>query len=89
MYAHPLFRPLAAATAAALLSFLLTAVLAPGGYASLEGAPIALLQRAANAERSDSAIWVVPNASSKDLGRTRSQIARAIDAAHALSLIHI
>ncbi len=83
MYAHPLFRPLAAATAAALLSFLLTAVLAPGGYASLEGAPIALLQRATNAERSDSAIWVVPNASSKDLGRTRSQIARAIDAAHA------
>ena len=83
MYAHPLFRPLAAAAAAVILSFLLAAVLAPGGYAALEGLPLGLLQRAANADRSGVAAWVVVDGADKDPGRARSQIARAIDAAHA------
>ncbi len=83
MYAHPLFRPLAAAAAAVLLGFLLAVGLTPSGYASVEGAPLALLQRAANAERSDTVTWIDIDASAKEPGRTRTRIARAIDAAHA------
>jgi len=82
MYAHPLFRPLAAAAAAVFTGFLLAILLAPAGYASLEGAPLALLQRATNAERSDTATWIEVAADHKDMGRTRSELARAIDAAH-------
>jgi predicted Ser/Thr protein kinase len=83
MYAHPLFRPLAAAAAAVILGFLLLVGLAPAGYATLEGLPLGLLQRAANADRSGAAAWVVIEGADKDPGRARSLMARAIDAAHA------
>jgi serine/threonine-protein kinase len=82
MYAHPLFRPFAAAAAAVIFGFLLTILLAPAGYASLEGAPLALMQRAANAERSDTAAWVELDDNRKELGHSRAALARAIDAAH-------
>jgi len=82
MYAHPLFRPLAAATAAVILGFLLAILVVPSGYAALEGAPLAAMQRAANAERADTAAWIDLDSNSKELGQSRAQLARAIDAAH-------
>ena len=57
-------------------------LLAPAGYAALEGAPLAVMQRAANAERSDTAAWIDLDSNTKELGHSRTQLARAIDAAH-------
>ena len=82
MYAHPLFRPLAAATVAAFAAFLLALLLAPAGVATVEGLPLALLQRAGNVERTDTATVIEIRAPTKDPGDMRSDLTRAIDAGH-------
>lgn len=82
MYAHPLFRPLAAAAAAVVVSFLAAHTLLTPALATLEGVPAALLARAGNVERDAGALWIAPDTANPDVGQTRSQIARAINAAH-------
>jgi serine/threonine-protein kinase len=81
MYAHPLFRPLAAAAAAVVAALLLAAAV-PSVTALVEGLSLDLVARAVNADRSTVAAWIVTGAPSQDAGRSRSAMARAVDAAH-------
>ena len=81
MYAHPLFRPLAVATAVVVLGLSLMLIFAPGAWAGLEGLSLELVQRAANASAEPGVVWAASDDGAVDTGRLRSQIARAIDAA--------
>lgn len=80
MQNHPLFRPLAASTLAVVLAATLLLGLAPGTGASLEGIPLALVQRAENAPVTAPVLWVATEPGTTDTGRLRGQLARAIDA---------
>jgi eukaryotic-like serine/threonine-protein kinase len=81
MHAHPLFRPLAAATVVVVLAAAIAYGFAPAGGATVEGAALALVQRAANAPAAARAVWVADDAIGSDRGRQRADIARAVDAA--------
>ncbi len=81
MYAHPLFRPLAVATAVVVLALALMLAFAPGPSAALEGLSLALLQRAENAPAGAGVVWIASEGNAADAGGLRSQAARAIDAA--------
>ncbi|MEI8297123.1 MAG: protein kinase [Pseudomonadota bacterium] len=83
MHAHPLFRPLAAATAVVVLGLLVALAFAPGAYATLEGLSLALAQRAENAPASQRVTWIASEGPGTDAGALRSQVARAIEAAAA------
>jgi len=80
MYAHPLFRPAAAAVTVAILTAAIAFGFAPGGGAAIEGAPLALAQRAENAPATARVLWVQDDAGG-DAGRLRSEVAHAIDLA--------
>ena len=81
MYAHPLFRPLAVATAVVVLALALMLAFAPGPWAGLEGLSLALVQRAANAPAGAGVVWIASDGNPTEAGGLRSQAARAIDAA--------
>ena len=84
MYAHPLFRPLAAATTVVVLTAAIAFGFAPAGGATLEGLALALVQRAENAPATARVVWVTNDAAGGDAGKLRGDVARAVDtAAHA------
>ncbi|HUO78855.1 MAG TPA: protein kinase [Steroidobacteraceae bacterium] len=80
MHAHPLFRPLAAATLIVVLTAAIAFGFAPAGGATLEGAALALVQRAENAPATARVVWVTGDAAG-DAGKLRGDVARAVDAA--------
>ncbi len=81
MQSHPLFRPLAAATAIVVLGLLVAIAFAPGFVAGLEGLSLAIVQRAANASASGRVTWIANDPGATDAGQLRSLTARAIEAA--------
>ena len=81
MYAHPLFRPLAAATSVVVLTAAIAFGFAPAGGATVEGAALALVQRAENAPATARVVWVANDAAPGDAGKLRGDVARAVDAA--------
>jgi serine/threonine-protein kinase len=81
MYAHPLFRPLAAASAVVLLVATLAYAAWPAAGATLEGALLALVQRAENTPASTRVLWIANDEGTADPGRLRGEVARAVDLA--------
>ena len=81
MHAHPLFRPLATATAIIVMGLLVALAFAPGIYAGLEGMSLSFAQRAENAPANQHVTWVASDGPGHDSGSLRSQTARAIEAA--------
>ncbi len=81
MHSHPLFRPLAAATTVVVLTAAIAYGFAPAGGATLEGAALALLQRAENAPATARVVWVTNDAAAGDAGKLRGDVARAVDTA--------
>jgi predicted Ser/Thr protein kinase len=81
MHAHPLFRPLAAATALVVACAALVFGFLPGLGASVEGLPLALVQRAANTPIAREVLWVANDSGVVEPGPLRSLAARALTTA--------
>jgi hypothetical protein len=81
MHAHPLFRPLAAATTVVVLTAAIAYGFAPAGGIAVEGAALALVQRAENAPATARVVWVTNDAAAGDAGKLRGDVARAVDTA--------
>jgi CHASE2 domain-containing sensor protein len=81
MHAHPVFRPLVAASTVVVLGAAIAFGLAPAGGAAIEGAALAVAQRAENAPATARVVWVANDAAGGDAGKLRGDIARAVDSA--------
>ncbi|MBS0375451.1 MAG: CHASE2 domain-containing protein, partial [Proteobacteria bacterium] len=79
MYAHPLFRPVAAAVAVVVLAVALAYGLMPPVGAGIDGAMLALVQRAENAPAAARVVWASAEGNATDAGRLRAELARAVD----------
>ncbi len=83
MLAHPLFRPLIAASLVLAIAAALLFGLARGLGAHLAGLPLGILQQAENAPDAGPVLWADSGEASTDPARLRGLVAQAVDAAHA------
>ena len=83
MHAHPLFRPLLAASLVLLIGAGLLLGPARGFGAHLAGMPLSFLQQAENAPDAGRVVWADSGESNADPARLRGLVAQAVDAAHA------